>query len=936
MNNPDILEISDGGAVSSTGKKTARRNFFRIFARAFNERPWVFFCVSFLLPMVLLSLMYFCMEVYPAGDSSVLILDLSGQYVYFFDELRAKLLSGDSLLYTWSRALGGEFMGIFAYYVASPFSLITLLFSPDHITEALFLMFLLKAGCCGLTMAFYLRSRHRSKHVNILIFSTMYALSSYAIVQAHNTMWIDELILLPLLLWGLEELISRKRFIVYTASLAAACICNFYIGYMMCIFTFFYFFYWYFTHMAAGENNRVGEESHFILSLIRVAVYSVLALGIAAAVLLTTYYSLKFGKTTFSTADFTFEQRFDFADFLAKLFPSSYDTVRPDGLPFVYSGLLTLIFLPFFFTGKNIRTAEKIGGGAMITLLVFSFNCSPVDIFWHGMQKPNWLYYRYSFMLIFLLVVFAYRAFCELERTDYPKIVFCCAGLVGLLVYLQTRDYEWLRDLRAIWISLGFIGAYLIILNAVRYRRWKGAASVVLLIAVSGELFVSGLCNMVFFDEDVHGTLRTSYVDFLNKVSPSVEAIREYDAETFGSEFYRMDKTEHRKTNESMMLGTYGVSNSTSTLNASVIKLLGDLGYCSKSHWSKYAGGTPAADALLGLKYILAEDEQPAGVSEEILRGELDYGYAYYNPCALSLAYAVSTDVWSFDLEDSSPSPLIRQNLLTAAMLGSDEGGNESEGSGIYQPISVETSYDNTEPIFSSGHRKLVPSNSSRAASVTFRFTAENSEPVYVFFPSEYKREASMTVNGEDVGDFFSNDTYCVKMIGSFEPGENVIVTMKLEDTALYYKTDVPYFFSLDSERAKEVFADLGQYQLEITSFASTEIEGTITVPENRTLIFTSIPYDEGWIITVDGEKQTPVKTLDSLLAFETTPGTHTVKLVYRPSCYVVGLTVSILSTVIFVAAAAVSIVRRKKEKKENAAAAKAALDDACAQRTVW
>ncbi len=71
---------------------------------------------------------YISRAVFPIGEGSVLILDLNGQYVSFFEELRNKLLGGGSLLYSWSRTLGGEFLGIFAYYLASPFSLIVCLF----------------------------------------------------------------------------------------------------------------------------------------------------------------------------------------------------------------------------------------------------------------------------------------------------------------------------------------------------------------------------------------------------------------------------------------------------------------------------------------------------------------------------------------------------------------------------------------------------------------------------------------------------------------------------------------------------------------------------------------------------------------------------------------------------------------------------------------
>lgn len=214
---------------------------------------------AFLIPFVLLFCIYLSRAIYPFGNGSVLILDLNGQYVYFFAELRNKLLHGGSLLYSWSRSLGGEFLGIFAYYLSSPFSLITCLFPASHITEALLLMFMLKAGACGFSMALYLRSSHGGRKLGSIVFSTLYALCSYAIVMAHNTMWIDELIYLPLLALGIERLIKKKDFVLYVAILALAAMSNFYIGYMMCMFSFFYFFYYYF---AKAETERITSPAN--------------------------------------------------------------------------------------------------------------------------------------------------------------------------------------------------------------------------------------------------------------------------------------------------------------------------------------------------------------------------------------------------------------------------------------------------------------------------------------------------------------------------------------------------------------------------------------------------------------------------------------------------------------------------------------------------
>ena len=96
-------------------------------ARPAKAEPW-YLMAAFFLPLVLMYLIYVGMEVWPFGKNSVLVLDLNGQYVYYFEYFR-EIIHGDaSLLYSWTRSLGGEFMGIFAYYLCSPFTLLVAFF----------------------------------------------------------------------------------------------------------------------------------------------------------------------------------------------------------------------------------------------------------------------------------------------------------------------------------------------------------------------------------------------------------------------------------------------------------------------------------------------------------------------------------------------------------------------------------------------------------------------------------------------------------------------------------------------------------------------------------------------------------------------------------------------------------------------------------------
>lgn len=862
---------------------------------------WRYLGLCFLIPALIMWLIYICLRTFPFGEESVLVLDLNGQYVYFFEGLRDILLGESSPLYSFSRALGGEFFGIFAYYLSSPFSFLVLLFPKSMITEALLLMFLLKVGSCGLTFGIYIEATRKRSKTATVMFSCMYALCAYAVVMQHNTMWIDNLILLPLVMLGIENLIKYGKFKLYVISLAMAIFSNFYIGYMMCIFSVAYFFYAYFSR-DPQERNPLGRQHHFAKSAGRFALFSIIAAAICAALLLCTYYSLSFGKTDFSNPDYTFNQKFDWMDLVSKLFIGSYDTVRPEGLPFVYCGTLTLILLPLYFFAPHIKTREKIASGLLIAFFLISFNITTLDLFWHGMQRPNWLNYRYSFMLCFIMVLLAYKAFERIREIGYRKVISVCGVLALILILLQKMDYDHINDLVTIWLSLLIIGIYLLILRASTHPKayLRSTASLVLAILVGVELFGAGIANLIDLDTDVTYSSRTSYRSFVDRILPVTEEIQNRD-----DSFYRMEKNIHRKTNDPYALRMYGLSNSTSTLNQETIKLLNNLGLASKSHWSKYLGSTPVVDSLLGIKYLIAEaddDSVPAFYEAVYTSTDTDTGEddltAYENPYALSLAFAVNDNLEALQINDEAyASPFQRLNAIVDSMLGGD-GTND-----VFVPIEFT---EDTSPALSTssiaGHTKY--SNSGQGeGTVTFTLNVTTSDTLYCYFPSDYAREADLYVNGVKNGTFFGNETFRIVELGSFQPGDKVIVSLTLLDEEMYIKQNAEYFYYLDTDTFQELMPQLSENQYNIESFREDSFTGTITVTEDKNLVFTSIPYDEGWNIYANGEKITPVKLLDGLIGFYLEPGEYTLELKYWPSCLTIGLIGSAIGLCAFAAA---------------------------------
>ncbi|MBQ9806637.1 MAG: YfhO family protein [Clostridia bacterium] len=896
-----------------------------------------------LLPAVLVWMLYIAKGHHPFGDGCVLVLDLNGQYVWFFEALRNFVKGDADLLYSFSRALGGEFLGIYAYYVASPFSFLLALFPKERMLEGLLALFLLKTAMCGWSFGYYMHRTMKEKNpIAIIVFALGYAMSSYALIQQHNTMWIDAMMWLPLITLGIESLIKEGRFRLYTILLAITLFSNFYIGFMVCIYCAIYFFVYYFAHAENGRNNPFGETHHFLKSFGRIALYSVIAIGMASLILLSAYYSLNFGKTTFSSPDWSWSLNFDFLQLFYKFLPGSYDTVRPEGLPFVYCGVLTLLLLPVFFFSKRFSAREKLAAAIFILVLIFSFAFSVPDLIWHGFQKPNWLNYRYSFMLCFFLCTLACRAFGEIKTLPLKPILGATALIAVLcivLLFTEEKDYFSPDALTCILFTVLLLAAYLTVFGIARKCTATQIISTVLVSVVCIEVFLSGLFNMNAFDADVGFSKYSYYNNFLSKARPIVQAVQESD-----TSFYRMEKTISRKVNDNMALNIRGLSGSTSTLNKETVLFLNKMGYHSRAHSSAYFGGNPVNDSLLGVKYILSEDSVYSDYYQ-IYTQDFENRYtAYYNPYALSIAYGADDAVLDFplgftesdttlptenidqsamsewlsgvkdtvngwlDIEETDTnatyvdpyhSPFERLNAMVSAMLG------EEETLRLFVPIELTDTAisENLDDRIDNGCYAYIKENAKKDAYVTYTIQVPNDGEIFFYLPSDELREVTMlmTVSGIEtkLGSFAGKDSNGIVALGKHQAGDVLELKLTLETERLYAVIGEHYFYFLDMDVFKNAMSRLAEDQLQITKYTEHSFAGTFQASRQKELVLTTIPYDKGWKITVDGQAVEPIKALGSVIAFyiDGEAGqTHSVELVYSPNTLWIGLTVSLIS----------------------------------------
>ena len=105
-----------------------------------NRRERLSLLLSFGLPFVICCVAYAFVGIYPFGDGQLLAHDEWHQYYPFFVSFRDKLLNGGSLQYTWDVGMGTGYASLYAYYLASPLYVLSVLIPEAYLREYFALM----------------------------------------------------------------------------------------------------------------------------------------------------------------------------------------------------------------------------------------------------------------------------------------------------------------------------------------------------------------------------------------------------------------------------------------------------------------------------------------------------------------------------------------------------------------------------------------------------------------------------------------------------------------------------------------------------------------------------------------------------------------------------------------------------------------------------
>ena len=530
-----------------------------------------------------------------------------------------------------------------------------------------------------------------------------------------------------------------------------------------------------------------------------------------------------------------------------------------------YCGIIVFVNVLLYFINDKIKRKDKICSLLVLAIFIISFSTPVINMIWHGFNNPICFNYRYSFLFSLFLILLASKNVSNI--TIYPLhkelLITIFYLIVSLVVIILNYDYV---SNYMVWISCALFAIYFIF--TISYYKCdlniKNKIPLLLLLLTSAELLFQSFYSLRNYEY----ILKKEYIDL---------ASNKYFKKRDDS-FYRYSGTFSYVLNESLLNNTNSVSTFLSTTNGSNLCLLSLLGISSDTNKINYQSKNgKILDSILGVKYIYnkVDDLDYKKVDDfsyypftGLLYGALpQQGVVYENENALSLGFMVNNKILTF---------IKRIN-------------NENYSTKL-QNILLNTMVDSNNDYFKLYEQENVDNN-------TLKAQIDNDKLMYgqIDFSSPIENAVKIYINDELVSNLTYMNSGIFQINYKYEGNSIEVKTVLGAGVELNYPLKLYYF---DNDAFNEDIEKLKNNQLEITKMGNTYVKGKINVEDNNVL-FTSIPYESGWTLKVDGKKTKIICVAGAFLGAKLPKGEHKIELEYRTPGLLIGIITSIIGLIL-------------------------------------
>ena len=802
-----------------------------------KEKEQAVLLLSFLLPLIMMVAILISKKVFPFGDKCILRTDFYHQYLPFHAELQNKLKNFESLFYTYKVGLGTNFITLFAYYLACPLNILLIFVGDSYVLEFLTVTLVLKIALSGLSMSYYLIKRYDTDSFAVLFFSIFYSMSGYIGAYYWNIMWMDNIVLFPLLMLGFENVQNGKKPYLYIITLAMSILCNYYIGAITCLFLIVYFIFY----------NVIKEKKikQIAINLLKTGIYSIIAVCISSILLLPVIFAFKTTASSDSTFPSKAKEYFTILEVIGRHLPFTTVENGIEYWPNLYSGVACFPLIAIYFLSKKYKTKEKICYAVLLLFFIASFSINILDYIWHVCKFPNSLPCRQSFIYTFILLTIAIKPLLKFNSIKQGDITLSFAIPTLLFVVCEKLIKSEKVDFYSIYAALIILLAYLIIF--IKFKSKKTNKSILLYVAIVFTCF-EAFINM--YQTSISTITRNDYMKNTINIKSITSGIKDIT-----NDFYRVERSEMKTKDDGAFLHFPSSSVFSSSAYSDGTSYYKKVGMEASTNAYSITGSTPFTDALLSVKYKVMEKEEK-NAKKLNMREIANDGtvYLYQNIDTMPLSFVLS-DKFIEDYDMTS--------------------GN---------PATVQNNFSRTLQLGAMLNKKNINIDGTEA-----KFITDEEGDYYVFVRDKGIKELTVTYPTTSKSFKNLNRGYFVEL-GYLDKDVEMSFRNDTNDDKLLMEV-----FRFNYDTLKKVVSKVSENAtFKINNFSADKMNYSLNVKSDG-VCTVSLPYDKGFTVLVDGEKVETKKVFDFLLGFDIDKGEHEIRVTYMPVGFLPGFIISLL-----------------------------------------
>lgn len=792
---------------------------------------------TILIAAFMFGILIFLNDITPFGDKTFLVFDMKRQYVDFYGYYKSIIQGRNSIFYTFDGALGYGSLGFFIYYLTSPFLLILSLFPVQFYPLGITLIIGCKIVLIAFSMVFYLLKKNNNSIYSI-IGALAFSFSGFVISQSMNTMWIDVLVLFPILMYFLEIMILEGKNTGYVFTLIAMFWLNYYITYQVLIFVFIWTIY---IILINGRSGFVKKT----LKVIYASFVSGLTLMIALLPVAIELFNSP--KDILKEGLKKKDEALLIKDIIKNIIPGSYEIKNAfDGGPIIYITIPLFIFFVLFFCISAIDFWKRIGIFGILLIFMFSFLGKTLNLLWHAGMEPSGYPFREAFMLAFVMIVCSTEALCDLKAIKLKNLLI---GILisGLVLYLALCvDKAYLLYSRTVYIIIVFAvcSCYVLISRFCSKRIIYLVFGIFFSLLLLTELILNGdmLLKVQLNNSERASYFKNNYI----KTNALVNDIREKD-----DSFYRIENLTPREQNDSMIYDYMGVTHYSSSGLLNVRKYLQSLGLNDNGLYTEFGRDVPySLQSLLGIKYLISEDN------------------VYKNDYSLPIGIYLNDVNMSF----------------------TDINNNSFDNIDNYFSFVLNKRVN----VFKNIEYNVTSRNEADTKIYDYHLNNYDYDNVYMYIP-EIKEKGIRNI------DVYSNDKFLMNYgnMSNYRivklndlPEENASISLSYTE-----KIDAelnPIFVTEDIEKLKAFSGSVNKVDIK----RNKKNELSFEVMGNGYVLLT-IPYEKGWHIYSDNRRIEPIKVFDTFMLIPLEAGSSHITMRFVPTGFYLGLALTVLGIVL-------------------------------------